>query len=60
MQPGKYLFYGFSNHMTFTDGKIVTNLSKGSKFALFSVAEKEIKAQKDAEAKQKDVQNNSF
>lgn len=47
LQPGKYLFYGFSNHMTFTDGKIVTNLSKGSKFALFSVAEKEIKAQKE-------------
>lgn len=36
LQPGKYVFYVFSDHLTFKDGKIIIDINKGSINALFN------------------------
>ena len=46
LQPGKYMFYVFSDHLTFKDGKIVFGLQNGSVNALFNNQEVTILPQK--------------
>ena len=36
LQPGRYTFYVFSDHLTFKDGKIIIDINKGSVNALFN------------------------
>lgn len=47
LQPGKYMFYVFSDHLTFKDGKIIIDINKGSINALFNNQEVTILAQKE-------------
>ncbi len=55
LQPGKYTFYVFSDHLTFKDGKIIIDIQKGSKNALFNILDIEIERKNIGEKQQVDL-----
>lgn len=46
LQPGKYTFFVFSDHLAYKDGKIIIDINKGSINALFNNQDVTILAQK--------------